>query len=141
MADVSVTEELPAPAHVVWSLIEDFGDMSAWSPDSKVIRSEGQGQGAVRTAESADGLYVERCESYSPESYSFQYTLVESPHPYEEYLGTVTLIEIDDQRCEVEWKSDFEMSGVKKEYVVDALIKTYRDVFIANLRATILKRQ
>ena len=49
----------------------------------------------MRTVESPDGRYVERCESYSPESYSFQYSLLESPHPYESYLGTVTFTAID----------------------------------------------
>ena len=131
---------LSPSAEIAWTYLEDFGDMSAWSPDSKVIKSEGDGAGAVRTAESADGLYIERCESFSPESYSFQYSLVESPHPYESYLGTVTLIPVDEGRCKIEWKSDFEITGVKKEHVVKALVDTYRDYFIAHLRSTLENR-
>jgi hypothetical protein len=140
MADVCITEDLPAPAEIAWTYLEDFGDMSAWSPDSKVIKFEGQGAGSVRTVESLDGLYVERCESFSPEDYSFQYSLQESPHPYESYLATVTLIPVDENRCQIEWQTDFEITGIKKEHVVKALIDTYRGYFIKHLRTSLENR-
>lgn len=140
MADASVSEELPAPVEVAWSFMEDFSDMSRWSPDSNVVQSEGEGQGAVRTVESPDGRYVERCESYSPESYSFQYSLLESPHPYESYLGTVTFTAIDEERCTITWEADFEMPDVKKEYVAKAIEETYRDYFIMHLRTSLENR-
>ena len=140
MADVSVSEELPAPVEVAWSYMEDFGDMSRWSPDSEVTESTGEGAGAIRKVNSPDGRYVERCESYSPEKHSFQYSLLESPHPYESYLGTVTFTAIDDETCTITWEADFEMPSVKKEHVAKAIADTYRDYFITHLRTSLENR-
>ena len=137
MAVARVIEELPASADAAWACMEDFGDMSAWSPDSKVVSSEGAGLGAVRVAESDGGRYVERCEAYDPAARSFQYSLVESPHNYDHYLGEVTITPLGDDRCQIEWSSNFEIGGVPIERVVKACEDTYRDYFIAHLRKTL----
>ncbi|MAI78879.1 MAG: hypothetical protein CL917_08065 [Deltaproteobacteria bacterium] len=139
MPDVCVVEDLPAPVEVAWACLADFGDMSLWSPDSNVLKVEGSEAGCVRTVDSADGRYVEKCEAYSAENFSFDYSLVESPHPYTAYLGTVTLTAIDEQKCSIEWKCDFELPGVKKALVAKAIEEVYRDYFIMHLRKSLEK--
>ena len=137
MAKASVTEELPASADEAWARLEDFGDMSAWAPDAKVVESTGSGAGAVRHVDAGDGHYVERCESFDAEARRFEYRLLESPHPYDSYLGEVTLTPIDDDRCRIEWKSEFEIQGVPIKAVIKAVEDTYRDIFIGELRKTL----
>ncbi len=34
MAQVLVRDEIPAPRDVVWNLVKDFGDVSAWAPNA-----------------------------------------------------------------------------------------------------------
>ena len=137
MATARVIEELPASADAAWACLAAFCDMSAWSPDSNVVRSEGTGLGAVRVVDGADGRYVERCEAYDPVARSFRYSLVESPHNYDRYLGEVTLTPLGDDRCRIEWSSDFEIGGVPIERVAKACEAMYRDYFISNLRKTL----
>ena len=64
MKHVSVREELEAPVAAVWSLIRDFGEVSAWAPDAQVASIEGEGAGAVRRIETEMGLFVERCPEH-----------------------------------------------------------------------------
>ena len=65
MAMAHVEQELPASADKVWSLIQDFTDMSAWAnPDMSLTRGEGSGQGALRWIDTGQGQMVERCETH-----------------------------------------------------------------------------
>lgn len=140
MAHACVIEELPASADAAWACLEDFTDMSAWAPDVKILSAEGSGVGAVRVVETPDGIYRERCEAHDPSARSFQYSLLESPFGYDRYLGEVTLSPIDQDRCRIEWKSDFEIRGVPEAKVVQAVESTYRDYFISELRKTLERR-
>ena len=49
MAIAHVEQVLPASADMVWSLIQDVTEMSAWAKaDMSLTRDEGSGQGALR---------------------------------------------------------------------------------------------
>ena len=89
MARARVQHELLASAEKVWSLIQDFADMTAWAnPDMSISRSEGSGKGAVRWVETAQGQMVERCETYDPASRSFSYSVTDGPEALTHYLAT-----------------------------------------------------
>ena len=137
MASVRVVEELPASIEEAWDRIKDFGDMSAWAPKAKVVESTGSGKGAERLVETEYGMMRERCEAYDPDNYTFQYSLVEEPHGYESYLGTVAFTPIDEGRCRISWSAEFEISSAPTERVVKALEDTYSKIFIAELRKTL----
>ena len=139
MARAYVEQELPASAEKVWSLIQDFADMSAWAnPDMSVSRSEGSGKGALRWVETAQGQLVERCETYDPSSLSFSYAVTAGPPSLERYLSTVSLLPDDEQRCIIIWSCDFVLKGMEESDAVRMIESTYRDGFIANLTKSIV---
>lgn len=137
MVTAHVTENLPASAETVWSLIQDFGDMAAWAPEAKLVSIEGFGQGAVRVVDTRVGTFRERCEAHDPSERSFAYRLLESPMPYDDYVAIVTLTPIDDDHCQIEWKGTFELREGNESKAAQVVEGVYRDGFIAALRNTI----
>ena len=134
MAKVHVEQELPASADKVWSVIQDFSDMSAWAnADMSLSRSEGSGKGALRWIETAQGQMVERCETHDPAARSFSYSVTAGPESLERYLATVALQPQGDERCFITWSCDFVLKGVPEADAVRLMESTYRDGFIANL--------
>ena len=142
MARAHVQHELPASAEKVWSLIQDFADMTAWAnPDMSISRSEGSGKGAVRWVETAQGQMVERCETYDPASRSFSYSVTDGPEALTHYLATVTLrpdAEDAERRCIITWPCDFELKGMEEDDAVRMLEGVFRDGFIANLTKSLV---
>ena len=139
MKHVSVREELEAPVAAVWSLIRDFGEVSAWAPDAQVASIEGEGAGAVRRIETEMGLFVERCPEHDDAAHRFSYEILESPLPFTSYLAVVELSAIDEKRCAIEWSCDFEAAPESVEGLAGAVENTYRTGFIHALRDTIAK--
>ena len=134
MAIAHVERELPASADKVWSLIQDFTDMSAWAnPDMSLTRGEGSGQGALRWIETAQGEMVERCETHDPASHTFSYSVTEGPENLKRYLATVALRPGGENSCTITWGCDFEIEGVPEPAAVQMMESIYRDGFIANL--------
>ena len=138
MAIAHVEQALPASADKVWSLIENFTDISAWAiPGLSVARGEGAGVGARRWLDTPQGQIVERCETHDPAARSFSYTIAAGPENMKRYLATVSLQPGDDQSCTITWRCDFEMAGVPEADAVQLMESTYRDGFIATLRGTL----
>ena len=138
MARAHVGQELSASAERVWSLIQDFSDMSAWAnPDMSLTRSDGSGQGALRWIETAQGRMVERCETHDPASWTFSYSVASGPENLKRYLATVALRPRGEQRCTITWSCDFELEGVPEAAAVQLMESVYRDGFIANLERTL----
>ena len=134
MAIAHVEQELPASADKVWSLLQDFTDMSAWAnPDMSLTRGEGSGQGALRWIETGQGQMVERCETHDPSSWTFSYSVTSGPENLKRYLATVSLRPGGEQRCTIAWGCDFELEGVPEAAAVQMMESVYRDGFIANL--------
>ena len=134
MAIAHVEQELPASADKVWSLIQDFTDLSAWAPsDMSLTRGEGAGQGALRWLETAQGSMVERCETHDPAARTFSYSVTEGPENLKRYLATVSLRPAGDERCTITWGCDFELEGVPEAAAVQLMESVYRDRFIAKL--------
>lgn len=134
MARAHVEQDLPASAEKVWSLIQDFADITPWANvDMTVSRSEGNGKGALRWVETAQGQLVERCETYDPQSWSFSYSVTAGPEVLKSYLATVRLQPHDEHRCTIAWSCDFELEGMAEAEAVSLIESTYRDGFISNL--------
>ena len=131
---VYVREEIDAPAQAVWRLVRDFGDVNAWV-DGEVVKTEGTGIGMVRHVDAAAGRVVERCEAHDERAMSFAYRLLASPWPFENYVATVKLSEREPGKTTIEWSSIFEVDNDNTQRVIRGLERTYRDVFIARLRA------
>ncbi len=137
MPTVHVEEELPGKCSAVWALIRDFGDLSAWAPEAKVTKLEGDGVGCIRHVETPMGFFVERCEAHDEGARSFSYRLLESAMPFENYVAVVKLKERDADSCLIEWSSSFECAPDQKEPLESSVETTYRKGFIRSLRAAI----
>ena len=55
MANVTVADQVKAPADVVWALIGPYGSISSWMPGIASADVEGSGVGAVRVLTTDDG--------------------------------------------------------------------------------------
>jgi hypothetical protein len=137
MAKARVLEELPASPDIVWDKIQNFGDLSAWAPTGKVVHIEGKGEGAVRRVESPMGLFIERCAAHDATRKTFSYQLLESPLPFRNYIAVVTLRPLPGDKTEIEWSSEFDPGPFPEEKAIEQVEATYRNVFIANLRAVV----
>ena len=137
MERVRVREELPASADEVWRRIRDFGDVSAWAPEAKVLSVEGAGEGALRRIDTQMGLFVERCEFHDDAARRFQYALLECPVPFRDYVATVELTPQGDGGSLIEWSCEFACEPEAAEPLRQNVEATYRDGFIASLRRTL----
>jgi hypothetical protein len=134
MPRVSVTSELAAPRPRVWSLLRDFGDLTAFLPEVVTLGIRGSGLGAVRTVSTKSGLFVERCEEHDEVRCRVGYTVDRAPDtfPYRNYHAVFEVREVTQECCEIEWRCDFDVDDEGSGAV--QLESLYRDVFIANIR-------
>lgn len=130
MTRVLVREEVAAPAAEVWALLGDFGGVGRLVKDLvKRTSCEGEGVGALRTLELADGGAVrERLDAFDAARRSLTYSIVgESPLPVRDYRATVEVVESGPERCRVEWRSTFEPAGAPEPEVRALVEGIYRD--------------
>ncbi len=141
MATVSVKDELEASIDVVWDLISDFTDISAFAPQGEITKIEGEGIGAIRRVEAPGlgGVFRERCEGHDPEARSFSYAVLESPVPMKDYVAVVTLSDLGPGRCGIEWASRFEPEGTPESELIQGIEATY-GVFIGSIKQTLSER-
>jgi mxaD protein len=141
MATVSVKDEFEASVEVVWDLISDFTDISAWAPQGNITQVEGEGIGAVRRVEAPGmgGVFRERCEDHDPQARRFSYSVLESPVPMKNYVAVVTLSELGPERCGIEWACTFEPVGAPEAEIVQGIEATY-GVFIGSIKETLAQR-
>lgn len=139
MAEVKVVENLSCGASVVWELIRDFGAVQKWSGEAIASCTvEGQGVGAVRTIGLSGGAEIrERLEAFDDTGRSMSYAIVgESPLPVRDYLSTVRVNELGDDRCEIDWSSRFEPTGAS-DGQVQGIVKGIYTRGIAGIRKTL----
>ncbi len=141
MPHVTVREELPASRDVIWSLLRDFADLSAFLPEVKTVSIRGSRAGAVRHVETASGLFIEHCEAHNEAGRTVSYTVDESPpsFPYRNYHAVFKLTDGGPDRCVIEWSCDFDAYPEQEESLVKSLESLYRDGFIASIRQTVQK--
>jgi len=137
MERVHVREQLPASADEVWSRVRDFGDISAWAPQAKMLSVEGEGVGAVRRVDTEMGLFVERCEAHDDAAHTFSYALLECPIPFREYVAVVALTAQDGGSSEIEWSCQFDCDAEAADFLRENVENTYRGGFIAALRESL----
>ncbi len=136
MSRVHISEELPASAEQIWSLIGDFGGVLAWSgPELASCEVEGQGVGAIRTLGMQGGFQVrEKLEAHDPTERSFSYSFEgKSPLPIRDYYATMRVSEISASRCRLEWTGSFEPAGMEEAQAIAILSGIYNNG-IGNLR-------
>jgi len=132
MTNVSVKNTIYASADEIWKNLSSFRDVEKYIPLIKSSTVVGSGVGAKRTciipSESGQEEKIEEeIKSFDDDAKTLSYSIISSPLPVENYLGTVKVKDLGNGRCEVEWSSTFEPKGMPEEEVV----KMINDIYVA----------
>jgi hypothetical protein len=115
---------LSVAARDVWSVVGDFAALDRWMPRILGIDAVGDGVGTIRTVRTKAGTFEERLDASGP--MWVRYTLLTGPLPVQRYCATLSVIEISDATCRVDWTARFDGGvGVKPEVAVAAIEAVY----------------
>ena len=67
---------------------------------------------------------------------TFTYAMLDSPFPFTDYVATVRLAELAENRTAIEWTSTFEPRGVSAAEATETIQGIYR-MFVARLKMTL----
>lgn len=127
MTTVSVREQIRGKASDVWAALSDFGGIKVGGPVTS-FETEGEGVGMVRTIGMGGGKVVERLDRHDPEAMVFAYSIVndDCPLPVADYSATVTVTDMGDGSCQVDWSGTFEPKGASEEDASKVVEGIYR---------------
>ncbi len=130
MVDVTTKDTIDAPADIIWKSLSSFRDIEKYIPLVKRSTVEGSGIGAKRTCiipnqSGGEEEIQEEMKSLDNNARTFSYSIISSPLPVENYLSTVKVKDLGDEKCEVEWSSTFEPKGMAEEEVVKMIDGVY----------------
>jgi len=123
---------IKAPAKAVWALIGGFQVLDRWHPAviTSSLLGAGKNAGDIRVLTLAnDAQIVEKLERYDETAMSFQYAILDSPLPVENYHETVTVKSIDNNEAEVIWQSTFNAVGASNDEVKKIISEIYLSGF------------
>ncbi len=102
MAEVKVTRVIDVKAVDAWNAVRAIGGLDRWFPVIAECRVEGQGVGAKRVCELANGVTLfETVEQIDDAAGVFKYSITESPLPIRNYLGAVQVRDAGSGKTEV----------------------------------------
>ena len=131
MAKVSVKKVINATAHTVWEYVSNWGGTSEWIPGVGPVTAEGDGVGAIRSADLAPetgfpGRISERLESYDNQVMAFSYSVIgDSPIPITDYLASMSVEKLSNNTCEVTWESTWETELDESELIAAFEMRYY----------------
>ncbi len=129
MATVSMTQELPVPAQMVWTTIGGFNALPDWHPAvEKSEIEEGDGGTIRKLSLAGGGTIVEKLEKVDENERIYSYSIMESPLPVANYTASIR-VKATAGGCEVEWSSDFEPSGAPESDAVATIRGIYEAGF------------
>jgi len=135
MLKAHVTDTVDASADAVWELLSDFTGFDKIVPD--LVAScvgEGYGLGAVRDITTVDGDTVTETQSkFDEASKTFSYTVDKGTLPMKNYEATVVITGIGENKCQIDWSSNFEADSLTDEETVE-LISGFYKVCIAGVQ-------
>jgi len=131
MVNVSVKGKINASADDVWKTFSSFRDVEKYFPLIKSSTVQGFGLGTKRTCtigthDNGDAKIEEEITKFDNDSKSLTYSIISSPLPFQNYLGTVKVIDLGDNTCEFECIGSFEPKGVSE----DEASKQLKDVYL-----------
>ena len=145
---LSVTEtvEIKAPVAKVWAAAKDFDSLNKWHPGfSKDVLTQGPNNkpGTVRALTIKDGpTFTEELTSFSETGHTYQYKIIESPLPLQNYVATFVVKPGKDATSSVvTWSAKFTRKNPSdhppEAETDDAAVKLITGVFqsgLANLK-------
>lgn len=110
MTKQPITKKLNVPADVVWDAIRKIGRLDVWFPIIETCRVEGEGPGALRYMDIAEGggQIKDTIEEIDDANMRLVYLRPVSPFPVTYYQGTVEVFKSYDGLGIVVWTIDFE---------------------------------
>ena len=127
MAEVTVNGTINTDADKVWELVSDFNGLDELVEAVVDCTTEGSGIGAVRTLTLADGGEVkEKLESLHPDQHLLTYSIVASPMPIENYIGTMQVKKVGKGKSEFFWSSTFDVREGTEQEMKEALEDLYK---------------
>ena len=91
-------------ADVLWSILSDVARCD-WVPTVEKITLDGD----CRFFEMAGmGRIVERILLLDNETMTLQYSAIETPAPVDHHLATMHVREVDEDHCQLEWKTEID---------------------------------
>ena len=134
MANVTVADQVKAPADVVWALIGPYGSISSWMPGIASADVEGAGVGAVRVLTTDDGGKItERLLAENPSPLGYTYEILSSPFPIQNYVSTIMVVDEGDGSSTMSWVCNFEPVDAPEEELTQAFSDMYKGA-IANIQ-------
>jgi hypothetical protein len=127
MANIFISTVIDAPVSAVWLKIRDFNALPQWNPAIATSSLENNDPsdriGCIRNLTLQNGGKIrEQLIALSDLDYSFSYSILASPMPFEHYVATVTLKPITDgDRTYAEWSARFECEPRDEENLVKSI--------------------
>ena len=129
MAEISVSETIPAAADRVWTVIGGFGSLTDWLPAISACTVMGQGMGAIRTLGfvGSDVYAKERLDAHDDAGRTYSYSVAETDLPLASYRSTIRVEPVGDARCRLHWSAVFAASEGSEPDLAAMIEQTYRD--------------
>lgn len=130
MAGFVMNVEVPAPAQAVWKLLGDFGAVRELNPLIVQCTVTGSGVGATRLCVACDGTRMfERLEALDDSRRFISYRILESPLPFEDFVGSICVRALGPDRCRVERAASYRPRGATRAEVQRNLRAFYEQGF------------
>lgn len=127
MLAVSETVDLNASAATVWKTVGDFGAAARYLDVVERCDLSDTGGSTERLLHLRGGGTVrERLVLASHDDQALRYTIVESPLPVNDYVSTVRVDALDEQRCRVTWAATFDARDASDDDAQAAIAGIYR---------------
>jgi len=108
---VTETIEINAPVAKVWAAIKDYDGLNKWHPGfakDEIVKGSNNTPGAVRALTIKDGpTFTEELVAFSEKDHTYQYRIIESPLPLQDYVSTVSVKKGNDGMTVVEGVGHF----------------------------------
>jgi len=116
---VSHAAKFPVTAEEAWRTIGSFNGVPKWHP--AVVSSTLENDGQIRRLQLlGGGEVVEQLEKHDDKSFTYTYSIVDSPMPVANYSSTIRVTDDGEGGCKVDWSGEFDPT-------IDA-VKTAEDV-------------
>ncbi len=126
MAEVLVKGQIDVSADAVWETIRRFGGIEEFLPMIDTCSLEGSGVGAKRTLVTGDGAKIlEELILLDDQQRTLSYKILDSPLPFADYVATMQVRDLGENRCEIEWSSTFEPTEAAESDCVEMLTDLY----------------
>ena len=128
MSQARVVRAINAPAKEVWKTLRDFNRVEKFLPAVASCTVEASGVGARRVCTLQDGSKVfERLVTIDEKERILRYSVTQSLLPFESYLGTIKVRDLGNHKCQIDWSSTFDPTGVPEAQVIGMIESMYSE--------------